>query len=1218
MRVVSLPAACAFLVLLVSAPVLAQTYPVTGPIAVPYEELGPTATQAPANYNDDDWCCSSDMWNVALPTGFTFRYFGSTYSHLGISGNGGIVPLTSASPGTSANYYVDTSNDPFPSTLGPQGIIAPWWDDFARSATLSPHPGGLFFEVIGTAPNRVLKVQWKNLTHYYCTSSTSSIYNVCSTTRSYSFQAWIVESNGTDNSAIIFSYGTPIGPDGTPNGGNESGYNGSISSSYPSGSVGLENQAESEGVTVLSCTPNCEFDFDFPAQQLFVLGSFNQPELLPQVSVPSYQSSATELQLGVQGTVYNVGTVGASGIGWDVYLSNDRVLDPATDISVGAVAPTLSVGPTASVGQLANLVIPRPPDGAWYVCIDVDPTNAVVERLDGNNRSCSPTPLLVGTELQGAISLPPLGAPGEDVEIPIQIRNVGSDATASFQWRIYFSADEEYNLGDELMHSGTRSLGGSEVWNSVQTVRVPRLIPGNRYYAILQVDAGNAIAEIDENNNISVSSNDIELIKPELRPEAVTPDFGFGCYFGQPFSIEFTVCNSGFGTARNFVNSVALSDNYVVSSSDLELDADPQSCLGGTDAECRDLGGGQPFCYLGTCHAPCETDLDCGGSGLVCRADPDLPLMFSCQNVVGPGECQVSQRNITMPTTDLQGAPLEEGEYYLGVIADSTDAVNEENEGNQIGRYAAPILCRYPAMDFAPVAVVPQAQIAAGEVTSIFRVIRNLGNVEGTVSYRYYLSSNEAVTSEDIALEVESNGGVASDVIGSFAESNRTDLVLVPDNVAPGEYYLGIMLDPDHELNELDRSNNSLVTSHRIVVAPAALRIVTSTLPDSTVGSLYRHQLVAAGGAGAYEWTLTEGALPPGLSMDASGAISGTPIDETTAVFGVKVTNGNVTAKRLLALRVGPPMGSLAVTTRTLPPAVVGEGYSLQLTASGGMPPYSWTLLGSAPAGLVVTPSGVFEGVPAVITPEPAVFAVEVQDARGNRAGLELSLMVVSAADLFITSQRFEQATAGEEYLDCVSATGGDGEYAWTTESGIPAGLAEEQVGNKLCLTGTPLACGSFSVVVGVVDGTGQSDTADLPFTVECDRVGLTTRSLPAVQRGDAVEMQLESNAGEGARYRLYAGRMPSGLTLSEAGLLEGTVAGDASLGAHNFVVEIQDEVGGYGLSALAVEVLADPWEPPPAPETKDGGGCSAAGTAPAAALPWLAVLLGLCVRRRR
>lgn len=74
--------------------------------------------------------------------------------------------------------------------------------------------------------------------------------------------------------------------------------------------------------------------------------------------------------------------------------------------------------------------------------------------------------------------------------------------------------------------------------------------------------------------------------------------------------------------------------------------------------------------------------------------------------------------------------------------------------------------------------------------------------------------------------------------------------------------------------------------------------IETASLPDATVGVAYAATLVAGGGAQPYKWSIAEGALPPGLTLDpALGQIAGTPSEQGTFAFTVQATDSNVPPK---------------------------------------------------------------------------------------------------------------------------------------------------------------------------------------------------------------------------------------------------------------------------------------------------------------------------------
>jgi hypothetical protein len=68
------------------------------------------------------------------------------------------------------------------------------------------------------------------------------------------------------------------------------------------------------------------------------------------------------------------------------------------------------------------------------------------------------------------------------------------------------------------------------------------------------------------------------------------------------------------------------------------------------------------------------------------------------------------------------------------------------------------------------------------------------------------------------------------------------------------------------------------------------VKVATAVPADAIEGFPYSFQFVAVGGvASNYEWTLQEGTLPSGVTLDASGVLSGTPLITGTHSFTVNV-----------------------------------------------------------------------------------------------------------------------------------------------------------------------------------------------------------------------------------------------------------------------------------------------------------------------------------------
>ena len=72
---------------------------------------------------------------------------------------------------------------------------------------------------------------------------------------------------------------------------------------------------------------------------------------------------------------------------------------------------------------------------------------------------------------------------------------------------------------------------------------------------------------------------------------------------------------------------------------------------------------------------------------------------------------------------------------------------------------------------------------------------------------------------------------------------------------------------------------------------PAPLSIATTSLPEARWNNAYQTKLVATGGTPIFNWAITEGALPPGLTLSPSGVISGHPEAQGTYAFTVEATD---------------------------------------------------------------------------------------------------------------------------------------------------------------------------------------------------------------------------------------------------------------------------------------------------------------------------------------
>jgi hypothetical protein len=158
------------------------------------------------------------------------------------------------------------------------------------------------------------------------------------------------------------------------------------------------------------------------------------------------------------------------------------------------------------------------------------------------------------------------------------------------------------------------------------------------------------------------------------------------------------------------------------------------------------------------------------------------------------------------------------------------------------------------------------------------------------------------------------------------------------------------------------------------------------------VGVPFAARLAASGGTGTYSWSLASGALPPGLTLTADGAVTGTPraAGSFRATIRLEDSEGR-TAAFPAAFRV---VERLAIRTRALRPGTVGQAYRARLAATGGLVPRSWRVVsGLLPRGIRLDRSrGVLTGMPTRAGAYRVTF--QVADSLGAKSTKTLVIVV--------------------------------------------------------------------------------------------------------------------------------------------------------------------------------------------------------------------------------
>lgn len=360
--------------------------------------------------------------------------------------------------------------------------------------------------------------------------------------------------------------------------------------------------------------------------------------------------------------------------------------------------------------------------------------------------------------------------------------------------------------------------------------------------------------------------------------------------------------------------------------------------------------------------------------------------------------------------------------------------------------------------------------------------------------------------------------------------------------------------------------------AYTLTIAAPTLALPATPLAGGTLGVTYSAAITpASGGSAPYAYAVTAGALPGGLTLNAStGTVSGTPSALGTFNFSITATDsstgtGPYTATQAYAITVidEPPTGG----NSSLTVAYNAPATNVPLTLSGGAP--TSLAIGTPPAnGTAIVSGTTITYQPNAGYAGPDSFTYTATNSGGTSAPATVSVTVQDAV-ITITASGGFAATVAAPYTQTFTFNGGTPPWSGYQVTNLPAGVAiTGTTANTVTISGTPTQAGTFNLNVSATDGsTGNGPyTVGQAFTLTVTGPTLTLApASPALNAtyATAFTQAFSTTGGVGPYTYAVSDTLPAGVSLSGA-TLSGT---PTAPGSYSFTITATD-TGASGVGA--------------------------------------------------
>ena len=314
-------------------------------------------------------------------------------------------------------------------------------------------------------------------------------------------------------------------------------------------------------------------------------------------------------------------------------------------------------------------------------------------------------------------------------------------------------------------------------------------------------------------------------------------------------------------------------------------------------------------------------------------------------------------------------------------------------------------------------------------------------------------------------------------------------------------------------------------------------------------------------------WSAT--GLPPGLSIDSTGTVTGTPT--TTGTYSVEVfgyegtyaygyTTFSWTITNAVAVTNPGPQTNVSGTAIAALPISATDSGGETLTYSDG---------GTLPPGLAIDPNtGSITGTPTTAGSYPVT--ITATDTDGYTGNASFSWTITNTVS--VTSPGNQSNLAGSAILSVpITATDSGGETLTYSDGGtLPPGLAIDP--NTGSITGTPTTGGTYPVTITATDTDGYTGSTSFSWTIS-DAVSVTSPGNQSSVSGTAITALPISATDSGGETLTYSdgGTLPPGLAIgSHSGSITGT---PTTAGSYPVTITATDTDGYSGNASFTWKI---------------------------------------------